>query len=122
MPEAMTIAGAMFAACLLLTVFALGLLLGVFKSIPGGATEPDLETEKRIMAKLNELEGKVREMNVLLSEASTEINDKIAALTTALADVEIPAGAADELEALKVKAQALADIVSNPPPTEPPTE
>jgi len=111
---------AVFAGCFLLVVFACGVAVGCYKSCPTDALTEDFGDT--LMAKLSELEGKVREMNALLSEASTEINDKIAALTAALADVEIPPGAADELEALKVKAQALADIVSNPPPTEPPTE
>lgn len=119
MPEAMTIAGAMFAACLLLTVFALGLLLGVFKSIPGGATQTDLEMEIRIMAKLNELQAELAAVNTQLSKVSGEVLAKIAELTAALANIDLPPGAADALAELKEKAQALDDIVPDAPATTP---
>lgn len=67
------------------------------------------------MAKLNELEGKLDNIEKNLDEAQIELTKEIETLREELANTEIPAGASASLDRLTTKAQALANIIPNPP-------
>jgi hypothetical protein len=68
------------------------------------------------MSKLSELEAFIVDVNAGLAKARTEILDKIGALEDALADVELPAGAAAALTELGALKQALDDVVPDAVP------
>ena len=72
--------------------------------------------------KLNELATQLNGLAAQLDKASGEIVAKIDELETALVDTEIPDEAAVMLEELKIKAQALDDIVPDAVPVEPAPE
>jgi hypothetical protein len=61
--------------------------------------------------KLDEVAGVMQGISDQLAKAKTEILGKIADLEAALTNVELPADATTAIDALKVGAQALDDIV-----------
>lgn len=108
-----------FSACLLLTVFAVGLLLGMRQSMPDDQSNPDWQFEDELMAKLSDLQNELEAVNAQLSKAIGEINGKIDELADALDNVDLPEEAETALAELKAKAQALDDIVPDAEPEEP---
>ena len=71
---------------------------------------------KNMSTKLSELAAAIVAVNNGLDKAKTEILAKIAELEDSLQDVEIPAEAQAAIDDLRVKAQALDDIVPDAPP------
>jgi len=66
---------------------------------------------EEILMKVSELTAAVVGLSAQLTKAQGEILGKIAALETALVDVELPDEAVTALEGLRVGAQSLDDIV-----------
>lgn len=71
-----------------------------------------------IPMKLNELAVQLGDLATQLDKATGEILAKISDLETALENTELPSEALAAIEALKVKAQALDDVVPDFVPTE----
>lgn len=72
-------------------------------------------TNKVMLMKLNELATQLSGLALQLDKATTEILTKIDDLEDALAATEIPEDALTALEALKVQARALDDVVPDVP-------
>jgi hypothetical protein len=77
---------------------------------------------RKINSKLEEMSMKISEVSALLvsvdaqlGKAKDEIVAKIAELQAALVNVDVPADAQAALDDLKVKAQALDDVVPDAP-------
>lgn len=104
--------------------------MNVFKQISGWggwsrlkpATQSDLNAiEKKVMAKLSELQAQLDALNAQLAKATAEIVAEIQNLKDQLANTEIPAGAQASLDALVAKAQSLDDLNPDAPATPAPT-
>lgn len=76
---------------------------------------------REILMKLSELTTAIAGVSAQITKAQDEILGKIAALETALIDVDLPEDAAAAIEALRSQTQALDDIVPDVVP-EPVTE
>jgi len=66
---------------------------------------------KEILMKVSELSTAVAAISAQLTKVRGEVLDKIAALETALTDVDLPEDAIDALNALRGDVQAIDDIV-----------
>jgi hypothetical protein len=90
--------------------------LHVVLEFPEGEVQRELDEINvkldKIMATAAELAGLLRQIGTQLDKAQTEILDAIAKLQQS----ELPADAAAALDELKVKVQALDDIVPDQPP------
>ena len=82
------------------------------------ATKADIE---RILMKESELAAALKNLNDQLAKANTEIQDKLKALSDQIANADAPTEVTDALTALQGSAQKLDDIVSDAPPSQPPT-
>lgn len=71
------------------------------------------------MSKLNELAVKLTAVNDRLLKAHQEIIDRIAELSEALGNVDLPEEAETALAALETAAQALDDLNPDAPPADP---
>ena len=69
------------------------------------------KTTKEMNMKIGELVTAVNEVGTQLTKAKGEILAKITELEAALADVDVPQAAQEALDALKVQAQELDDVV-----------
>jgi hypothetical protein len=75
------------------------------------ATQSDLEkSTQTIMAKISELSAIVAGLTAQVNKAKVEIVERIAALESALQDVELPSDAENALAELKASVQAVDDI------------
>lgn len=100
--------GDVLAGCLLLLMFSLGMAVGCYKSCATAETTGDLGD--KVMAKLNELAAALAELTSQLEKAKGEIVAKVADLTAALDNVDLPAEAESALVALQAKVKELDDL------------
>jgi hypothetical protein len=77
----------------------------------------------KMATNVSELAPELAQIKSLVAEGMIELTQKIADLEVALGDAgALPDEAQIELDGLKTMAQALADVIANPPPIEPPVE
>lgn len=77
---------------------------------------------RELLMKLSELTTAIAGVSAQITKAQDEILGKIAALETALIDVELPVEAVDAINSLRGQTQALDDIVPDVVPEPEPIE
>jgi len=79
-----------------------------------------LKEVRKMATQITELAAELAQIKTLVSEGMVELTSKIADLEAALSGAgTLPDDVQAELTSLKDMAQALADVIANPPPVEP---